>query len=99
MKPHKAPADKSWIVYILRCSDQSLYTGATTDVGKRLAAHSQGSASRYTRSRLPVKLLATSAKMNKSEALSLEMKIKKMPRGKKIAALLTTLTAGAKRAC
>ena len=87
MKQNKAPAEKSWIVYILLCSDKSLYTGATNDVGKRLAAHSQGSASRYTRSRLPVKLLAASAKMSKSEALRLEMKIKKLPRKKKIVAL------------
>ena len=87
MKQNKAPSDKSWIVYILLCGDKSLYTGATNDVGKRLAAHSQGSASRYTRSRLPVKLLAASAKMSKGDALSLESKIKKLPRKKKIAAL------------
>ena len=43
-------------VYLLRCADGSLYTGWTNDLDKRLAAHAAGTASRYTRSRLPVEL-------------------------------------------
>jgi len=45
-------------VYLLRCADDSLYCGWTTDVDRRLAAHTAGKASRYTRSRLPVELAA-----------------------------------------
>jgi putative endonuclease len=78
---------KVWVVYILRCSDDSLYTGMTNNIEKRLAAHSQGTAAKYTRSRRPVKLSATSAKMDRSNAMRLEIKIKKLLRSKKIAAL------------
>ena len=78
---------KVWLVYILRCSDDSLYTGMTNNIEKRLTAHSQGTAAKYTRSRRPVKLLAKSTKMDRSDAMRLEIKIKKMPRAKKIAAL------------
>jgi homoserine kinase type II len=83
---------KVWVVYILRCSDDSLYTGTTNNVERRFAAHNKGVATKYTRSRRPVKLLATSAKMNKSDAMRLEIKIKKLPRTKKIAALEKTVT-------
>ena len=78
---------KVWLVYILRCSDDSLYTGMTNNIEKRFAAHNQGKAAKYTRSRRPVKLLAKSTKMDRSDAMRLEIKIKKMPRAKKIAAL------------
>jgi homoserine kinase type II len=78
---------KVWVVYILRCSDDSLYTGMTNNVEKRFAAHNKGVAAKYTRSRRPVKLLTTSVKMDRSDAMRLEIKIKKLPRAKKIAAL------------
>jgi len=78
---------KVWVVYILRCSDDSLYTGMTKNIEKRFAAHSQGTAAKYTRSRRPVKLLAKSVKMDRSDAMRLEIKIKKLPKAKKIAAL------------
>ena len=44
-------------VYVLECSDKSLYTGYTNDLEKRVAKHNAGKASKYTRSKLPVKLL------------------------------------------
>jgi homoserine kinase type II len=78
---------KVWVVYILRCSDDSLYTGMTNNIERRFAAHTQGKAAKYTRSRRPVNLLATSAKMERSDAMRLEIKIKKLPRAKKISAL------------
>ena len=81
---------KVWVVYILSCSDDSLYTGMTNDMEKRFAAHNKGIAAKYTRSRRPVKLMATSAKMSRSDALRLEIKIKKQPRLKKINALRET---------
>jgi putative endonuclease len=87
MKAKREERHQDWIVYILRCSDGSFYTGATCHPEKRLADHNRGKASKYTRGRRPVTLLASSVEMNKSEALRLEMKIKKLPRVKKISAL------------
>lgn len=82
-----APAKTEWIVYILLCRDNTLYTGITNNVEKRLSSHNKGIASRYTRARLPVALLASSICMTKAEALRLEIKIKKQPKEKKLAAL------------
>jgi homoserine kinase type II len=78
---------KTWVVYILRCADNTLYTGITNNMNKRLEAHHQGTAAKYTRSRRPVELLTTGAEMERGEARRLEMKIQKLPRAKKIAAL------------
>lgn len=78
---------KTWIVYILRCADNTLYTGITNNMSKRLDAHNQGSAAIYTRSRRPVELLTNSTDMNRSEAMRLEIKIKRLPKTKKITAL------------
>lgn len=77
------------MVYILRCADGSYYTGATNDLNKRLAAHHRGTASKYTRSRRPLSLLATSGAMAKTEAMRLEIKIKRLPKTKKIDGLKT----------
>ncbi len=87
MKSKKITSKKSWLVYILRCKDKSYYTGITNDIKKRLAAHKAGSASKYTRARRPIKLLATTGLMSRSDALCLEIKIKKQPKKKKLAAL------------
>jgi len=77
---------KQWVVYILECSDGSLYCGVTNDVDRRLKEHNGGShGAKYTRSRRPVKLLKTLAVESKSEALKLEHKIKKMSRKEKLA--------------
>lgn len=88
---------KVWVVYILRCSDDSLYTGMTNNIEKRFAAHTQGKASKYTSSRRPVKLLTMSAKMDRSDAMRLEIRIKKLPRAKKIAALEKNLVRDGRR--
>ena len=47
----------SWYVYMLRCGDDTLYTGCTNDMTRRLAAHQKGVGAKYTRSRLPVELV------------------------------------------
>lgn len=78
---------KTWVVYILRCADKSLYTGITNNIKKRLDAHNQGAAAKYTRSRRPVELLVISTKMERGEARRLEIKIQKLPKTKKIATL------------
>ena len=87
MKAKKKTVNKSWVVYILRCKDNSLYTGITIDIKKRLSAHNKGIAAKYTRSRLPVKLVTMSGFMNRKEAMRLEIRIKRMPKAKKIGAL------------
>jgi putative endonuclease len=71
-------------VYLLRCADDSLYCGWTTDVERRLAAHRAGSASRYTRSRLPVELAATIPVSDRSAALREEARVKQLPRAAKL---------------
>jgi|BarGraIncu00421A_1022006.scaffolds.fasta_scaffold19144_2 putative endonuclease len=87
MKIKKALINKEWAVYILRCSDDTLYTGITNNFEKRLIAHNRGLASKYTRARLPVVLSAVSNPMSRTEALRLEMRIKKLAKGEKIATL------------
>jgi putative endonuclease len=72
-------------VYILRCADGSLYTGWTVDVERRLASHLSGAASRYTRSRLPVELLASFAMADASAARREEARIKRLSRAEKLA--------------
>jgi putative endonuclease len=72
-----------WLVYLLRCSDGSLYTGITNDLPKRLKAHAAGKASKYTRSRLPVRLAYSEPQKSKSAALKREAAIKKLRRGEK----------------
>ena len=69
-----------WLVYLLRCSDGSLYTGITNDLPKRLQAHAAGKASRYTRSRLPVTLAYKEPQPDKSRALKREIAIKRLSR-------------------
>ena len=58
----------SWLVYILRCGDGTLYTGVTTDLERRLDSHNRGVASKYTRSRLPVKLVYQEEQPNRADA-------------------------------
>src|SRR5438477_7811832 len=67
-------------VYLLRCADESLYCGWTTDVQRRLAAHRGGVASRYTRSRRPVQLAVVIPVADRPAALREEARIKRLPR-------------------
>ena len=67
-----------WRVYLLRCSDNSLYCGVTTDIERRLSEHNQGVGSRYTRTRLPVRLVWQSRELTKSEAFKEEYRIKRL---------------------
>lgn len=63
-------------VYILECSDGTLYTGYTNDLDKRLEAHGSGKGAKYTKTRLPVKLVYSETFESKSEAMSREWHIK-----------------------
>ncbi|CDC68009.1 MULTISPECIES: GIY-YIG nuclease family protein [environmental samples] len=72
-------------VYILRCGDGSLYTGATTDIANRLAVHRSGKGAKYTRSRLPVELAYQEEAEDWPAALRREAAIKRMSRAQKLA--------------
>ena len=71
-------------VYILRCADDTLYTGWTTDLEKRIAAHNRKKGAKYTKSRTPVSLFYWEKFETKSEALKREAAIKKLPRSSKL---------------
>jgi len=75
--------DAKWFVYIMQCVDGSLYTGITNDLPRRFEQHNAGSASRYTRSRLPVALVYQEAQASQSLALKRELAIKALSQRKK----------------
>lgn len=71
-------------VYILKCADNTLYTGWTTDLVARLKTHNAGKGAKYTKARLPVALLYSETFESKSDALKREYAIKKLTREKKL---------------
>ncbi len=71
-------------VYILRCSDDTLYTGAAKNLEQRLAQHNKGLAAKYTRGRLPVALVYSEQYSTMGQALSREKQIQKYSREQKI---------------
>lgn len=75
----------NWYVYMLRCGDDTLYTGCTNDVSRRLAAHQKGVGAKYTRSRLPVELVYQETLPDRSAALRREAAVKKLSRQQKLA--------------
>ena len=83
----------NWIVYLVRCSDNTLYCGITNDLYSRLKGHNSGKGAKYTRSRTPVELAGISPGMSKSQALKLEYKIKRLPADKKLSELTGKETA------
>src|SRR5438270_1220254 len=83
-KPRARPSGDKWSVYIVRCADGSLYTGITKDVKRRCQQHNAGTASRYTRSRRPVKLIYQEVDPDQSSALKREAAIKAMNRRGKL---------------
>lgn len=88
-----------WFVYILRCGDDTLYTGIARDVDARLRAHETGRGARYTRSRGPLSLCAVRRCPSKGQALSLERAIKLLPRADKHALLRGRRLSAFARAC
>lgn len=73
----------NWFVYIVQCSDGTLYTGISTNVQRRLREHNTGRGAKYTKSRGPVNLLVQFSGLNKSDALKIEYKIKQLSRSQK----------------
>lgn len=82
------PDPQAWHAYLLACADGTFYCGVTTDLARRLAEHQAGTASKYTRARLPVALLAHAPCADKSAALRLELAIKATPKNLKLAFLM-----------
>ncbi|HJW76662.1 MAG: hypothetical protein A2V77_06310 [Anaeromyxobacter sp. RBG_16_69_14] len=75
----------SWCVYVLRCRDGSLYTGITNDLDRRLEQHAAGTGARYTRSRLPVRLVHRERASDLGQALRREAALKRLTRTEKLA--------------
>lgn len=83
-----------WFVYMLRCADGSFYTGITNDLPRRLKQHNAGTASLYTRGRIPVELAHHEAWKTRGEALKREYAIKRLPRAVKEALIQDEDTSG-----
>jgi cyclophilin family peptidyl-prolyl cis-trans isomerase/predicted GIY-YIG superfamily endonuclease len=86
-KERRIMPSPSATVYVLACADGSLYTGATVDLGRRMRAHRLGTAARYTRARLPVRLVAWWDTADFNAARSQEALFKRFTRAEKLAAL------------
>ena len=72
------------VTYILKCNDNSLYTGWTNDITHRLKMHNEGKGAKYTRGRGPVELVYLEEFETKQEAMSMEAKIKRLTRKEKL---------------
>lgn len=78
--PANARRRRGWCLYVVQCADGTLYTGITNDLPRRLGQHNNGTASRYTRARLPVRLVYREGCRDKSGALKKEYRFKALPR-------------------
>ncbi|MDD5657094.1 MAG: GIY-YIG nuclease family protein [Elusimicrobia bacterium] len=79
----RTAAARDWSVYIARCRDGSLYTGAAKGVERRLARHNAGRGAAYTSGRRPVRLFYREDGLTRSQALSREARIKALSRSEK----------------
>lgn len=75
--------EHNWYLYVLRCGDGTLYTGITTNIEKRLAAHRAGKGAKYTRGRAPLELIYRELCGAHSDALKKEYRFKQLPRAEK----------------
>jgi len=75
---------KKHFTYIVECSDGSLYTGWTIDIDKRIKVHNSGKGAKYTRTKLPVRLVASWCFETQSEAMKWEWFLKQLPRLQKL---------------
>jgi predicted GIY-YIG superfamily endonuclease len=88
----KANLVERWFVYILRCADGSLYTGITNDVSRRCERHNAGAGSRYTRSRLPIRMEYQEPHATRGLALKRELAIKALSRPEKEALIRSSIS-------
>lgn len=84
-------SEKCWLLYVLQCSDGTLYTGITNDVIKRMQLHNSGKGAKYTRSRLPCRLIAKSSLYSKSICAKAEIRFKALSRQRKESFLMEGL--------
>lgn len=82
--------NQPWFVYIVRCADESLYTGCSPNLEQRLASHNAGTGAKYTRSRRPVKLLYQERYDSRSLAARREWEIKQLSREEKLILITKT---------
>jgi len=75
---------QEWFIYLLQCSDGTLYTGITNDLEKRIKQHNEGKGAKYTRGRGPVALVKFFTRLTKGEALKLEYQIKQLSKKEKL---------------
>ena len=78
-----------WYLYLIECEGGTLYAGISTNVEQRYAIHVAGKGARYTRSFKPLRLIGSRACGTRSDALKAELALKKLPKEKKIQALLS----------
>lgn len=77
----------AWFVYIVECNDGTFYTGIAKDVHKRIGVHNDGKGAKYTAARRPVRLLDYVQVETRSDALKLEIRVKRQPKDKKLQVL------------
>ena len=85
----EAATARPWLLYVLLCGDGSLYAGVTPDLEQRLAAHRAGRGARYTRGRAPLDLLRAWSFVDVGAALKAERRFKRLPRARKLRALVS----------
>jgi putative endonuclease len=78
LEPATTASNKPWFLYLIECNDGSIYTGITTDVALRYAAHESGKGARYTRTHPPARLLACVEYPDRSTALKAEYRTKQL---------------------
>lgn len=74
---------KNWFIYMIRCVDNSLYTGITTNVTKRFQAHESGKGAKYLKTRRPFELVFQQEVGDRSQASKLEYAVKQLPKKRK----------------
>jgi putative endonuclease len=87
--PRRSLTLHRWVVYIIACADESLYTGITTDMSRRMEEHAAGTGAKYTKRRGPFALRYTEHHATRSAALKREAAIKSMDRPAKLALIAT----------
>lgn len=81
----------TWVLYILECGDQTLYTGITNSLASRIETHKKGIGARYTRGRLPLRVVYTEECSNRSDASKREWAVKRLSKSKKLELIKTMI--------
>lgn len=82
----------SWYLYIVKCSDDTLYTGITTDITRRIKTHNKSRGSKYVRTRLPVELVYSETLNSQTEAIKREIFVKTWSRERKLKLISTHIS-------